>query len=49
MKNLWKWDIVKQIKKWFGKGTKIITVYSADINRIDKEGGPYRVKVKKYD
>ena len=31
------------------KGTKIITVYSADTNKIDKNGGPYKVKVKKYD
>ncbi len=42
-------NIAKQIKKWFHKKTKVVIVYSADTNRIDKEGGPYRVKVKKYD
>ena len=26
--------------------TKIITVYSADTNRIDEDGGPYEVEIK---
>ena len=25
---------------------KIITVYSADTNRIDEDGGPYEVEIK---
>ena len=27
------------------KSTKIVTVYSADTNRIDEDGGPYKVEV----
>ena len=35
-------------KKWFGKKEeKILTVYSADNCRIDKNGGPYKVKIDK--
>ena len=26
--------------------TKIVTVYSADTNRIDEDGGPYEVEIK---
>ena len=29
------------------KSTKIVTVYSADTNKIDEDGGPYKVEVTK--
>ena len=28
---------------------KVIVVYSSDNNRIDKDGGPYKVEVLKHD
>ena len=53
------WDKLKALlekwfKKWFSyklkyKRKKIVTVYSADTNKIDKDGGPYEVEVKEYD
>ena len=29
------------------KSTKIVNVYSADTNKIDEDGGPYKVEVTK--
>ena len=43
--------LVRVLKKLFGGATitakknRIITVYSADTNKIDEDGGPYEVEV----
>tara|TARA_B100001113_G_scaffold338208_1_gene320156 strand:+ start:141 stop:293 length:153 start_codon:yes stop_codon:yes gene_type:complete len=43
------------LKKLFGGATitaekkYIKNVYSADTNKIDKDGGPYTIEVTKYD
>ena len=43
-------SILKKLLTFLGfisklKSTKIVTVYSADTNRIDEDGGPYQVEV----
>ena len=45
-------SIIKKLLTFLGfirklKSTKIVTVYSADTNKIDEDGGPYKVKVTK--
>ncbi len=43
--------LVRVLKKLFGGATitakkkRIINVYSADTNKIDEDGGPYKVEV----
>ncbi len=49
--------LIRLLKKLFGGATItaekekkcIIYVYSADTNKIDEDGGPYKVEVTKYD
>ena len=47
--------LVRVLKKLFGGATitaekkHIKNVYSADTNKIDKDGGPYTIEVTKYD
>ena len=43
-------SIIKKLLTFIGffrklKSTKIVTVYSADTNKIDEDGGPYKVEV----
>ena len=43
-------SIIKKFLTFLGfirklKSTKIVTVYSADTNKIDEDGGPYKVEV----
>jgi len=47
--------LIRLLKKLFGGATitaekkTIKNVYSADTNKIDKDGGPYTIEVTKYD
>ena len=36
----------RKLKKKLRRIKKIIKVYSADTNRIDRDGGPYYVEIK---
>ena len=43
-------SIIKKLLTFLGfirklKSTKIVNVYSADTNKIDEDGGPYKVEV----
>ena len=43
-------SIIKKFLTFLGfirklKSTKIVNVYSADTNKIDEDGGPYKVEV----
>ena len=43
-------SIIKKFLTFIGffrkfKSTKIVNVYSADTNKIDEDGGPYKVEV----
>ena len=43
-------SIIKKLLTFLGfirklKSRKIVTVYSADTNKIDEDGGPYQVEV----